>query len=118
MNSTFISIILLAMRRDLVFSNMSGTFVSVAYDPLLDCDKYHLALRTFVLPLSIKLPVQRSLVRKRNFKCASFAAINKYLNTVSWDVELRNRCAEDAVGFLYMHLDYVISSFVPKYTCA
>lgn len=100
---------------DLIFSNLSGINVERAPDDLIVCDKYHPALY-FALPVSPRPLIKKSIVTKKNFKRANYAAINDYLSGILWDVELKDKSVDCAVDFLYMHLNCAIANFVPDRT--
>lgn len=65
--------------------------------------------------MSIGVPPSPATEFQRNFKRADYIAINNYLDGILWDDDLRYLNIDDAVDFLYRHLVYAISTFVPVF---
>lgn len=100
---------------DLIFSTLRRVSVLPASEPLCACDLYHPAL-VISLPGSIRSSLPQTFEHKWNFKHANYAAINDYLGSIHWDEELSSFDINDAVDFLYQHLNYAISVYVPRYS--
>jgi len=99
---------------DLLFSNLRCIHVYAALDPLLPKDVFHPPL-VFSLTTPGGTSVMTNNVTKFDFKRANFSAINDYLNNLNWDMELRDLDVNDAVNFVYSHLDHIILSCVPSF---
>lgn len=74
---------------------------------------YHPAVN-FALPLSIPNRTLVTYLRTLNSKHADYLAINDYLSQIDWDSAISNKSIDSAVDFLYSHLDFAITSFVPS----
>lgn len=88
--------------------------MSLAPEPLCICDRHHPAF-IITLPMSTRASLSAVSECKWNFKRADYVAINNYLNSIVWDDVLDCLGIDDAVDFLYEHLNYVISAYVPTY---
>lgn len=100
---------------DLVFSNLRDVSVHLVSEPICTCDHYHPAI-TISLPMSTGPLFFSSPSEWRfNFKRANYEEINNYLGNIMWDDELSHLDVNSAIDFLYSHLDYAITAFVPRY---
>lgn len=94
---------------DLVFSNLNNIKIHVTMEPLIKLDQYHPAL-ALSLPWHINISLATETIK--DFKRADYNAINDYLGCIDRATELQNLNINDAVNFLYLHLNLAITSFV------
>lgn len=98
---------------NLIFSNIENIVVSCASEVYLNVDVYHPVL-TFSMPHPVKSVPPSARKEYRNLNGADYVAINDYLGSIDWVSSMRFMFIDEAVNFLYSHLNYAIS----RLTCS